>query len=102
MAYRYRICYGTIYANHFGGAAWKSTLKTEAPFMFPATEGATCKKVPAGRFAVATVPEGEPVLATWYKFFEPFEKEASTLAGTCIDLEFPFNFESFDENGACQ
>jgi len=77
-------------------------LGIETTSQIPATEGATCKEVPTGRFAVATVLEGEAVLATWYKFFELFEQEAPTLGGASIDLEFPFNFESFDENGVCK
>ena len=77
-------------------------LGVETTSQIPATEGATCKEVPAGRFAVATVPEGEPVLATWYKFFELFEQESPALGGAGIDLEFPFHCESFDENGVCK
>jgi len=44
---------------------------------------------------VATVPEGEPILAAWHKFFGAFQEE------TPIDLDYPVNLESFDENGVC-
>ena len=74
----------------------------EAPNQSPATAGATCIEVPATRFAVATVPEGTPVLAAWYEFFEVFEKEMPILDGATIDLDFPVHFESFDENGVCE
>jgi len=77
-------------------------LGVETTSQIPATEGATCKEVPAGRFAVATVPENEPILATWHKFFGLFGQESSPLGGASIDVEFPFNFESFDENGVCK
>ena len=74
----------------------------EVPSQAPATEGASCIEVPAACFAVATVPEGAPILSIWYKFFELFEQDASILNGATIDLEFPFHFESFDENKICE
>jgi len=77
-------------------------LGAQVPSRSPATEGATCVEVPAGRFAVATVPEGASVLAAWYGFFELFEKGAPVLEGAAIDLEFPIHFESFPENGGCE
>jgi len=36
----------------------------------PIAEDATCVEVPAACFAVATVPEGMPVLTAWAEFFE--------------------------------
>ena len=74
----------------------------EAPSQSPVTEGATCIEVPATRFAVATVPKGESILAVWYKFFEAFEKDIPILGGATIDLKYPVNFESFDSNGVCK
>jgi len=74
----------------------------ETPTQSPATEGSTCIEVPATRFAVATVPEGAPILATWHEFFALFEQNAPVLGGATIDLEFPFHCESFDENGICE
>jgi predicted transcriptional regulator YdeE len=74
----------------------------ETPSQYSVTEGATSVEVPAGRFAVATVPEGESILATWHKFFESFGKGEPALNGATIDLEYPVNFESFDENGTCK
>jgi len=51
-------------SNHLYFVAWMSKEKVmiyhfgvEAPSSSPVTEGATCVEVPAGRFAVATVPE---------------------------------------------
>ncbi|MCL2843257.1 MAG: GyrI-like domain-containing protein [Oscillospiraceae bacterium] len=96
-------------SNHLYFIAWMTKenvmiyhFGVETPNQAPATEGATCIEVPATRFAVATVPGGAPILATWYEFFELFEKEVPALGGTTIDLEFPFHFESFDENGVCE
>ena len=80
-----------IMVYHFG---------VETTSLTPATEGATCIEVPAKRFAVATVPEGAPVLATWYKFFEVFETGIPPL-GVSIDLDYSFHLESFAENGVC-
>jgi len=77
-------------------------LCVETTSLTPATEGASCKEIPATRRAVVTVPEGASVLATWYKFFEMFEKEAPALKGAAIDMVYPFHIESFDENGACE
>jgi len=64
----------------------------------PVTEGANCIEVPATCFAVATVPEGAPILTTWHEFFE---KGLSSL-GADIDMDYRFFFESFDENGVCR
>jgi len=61
-------------------------------------EGMTRVEVPAGYFAVGTVPKGASILATWYEFFETVE---STL-GVEIDVEYPIHFEYFDENGTCE
>jgi len=98
-----------IISDHLYFLAWMTKenvmvylLGVETMSQIPATEGAICKEVPAGCFAVATVPEGEPVLATWYNFFELFKQESPILGGASIDLKFPFNFESFDENGVCK
>ena len=64
----------------------------------PATDGAICKEVPATRFAVATVPEGKPILATWHEFFV---KGIPSLGAT-IDMNYSFYLESFDANNACE
>lgn len=64
----------------------------------PATEGATCIEIPATRFAIATVPAGAPILATWHTFFETGIPSLNAE----IDMDYPFYFESFDENGACE
>jgi len=77
-------------------------LGVEATGQTPATEGAICKRVPAKRFAATIVPDGASILATWYEFFAFFEKEIPSMGGGAIDLEFPFYFESFDENGVCE
>ncbi|MCL2531683.1 MAG: GyrI-like domain-containing protein [Oscillospiraceae bacterium] len=82
-----------VMVYHFG---------VEAPNPSPVTEGATCIEVPATCVAVATVSQGEAVLAAWYAFFELFEQQAPVLGGATIDLEFPYHFESFDEHGVCQ
>ena len=74
----------------------------EAQSQSPVTEGATCVEVPATRFAVATVPKDKPILDTWHKFFETFQKDIPILAGATIDLEYPVNFESFDDKGVCK
>jgi len=96
-------------SNHLYFIAWMSKenvmiyhFGVETSSQAPLTEDAICIEVPATRFAVATVPEGEPILATWYKFFEAFENGAPALGGASIDLEFPFHFESFDEHGVCE
>jgi predicted transcriptional regulator YdeE len=96
-------------SNHLYFIAWMEEenvmiyhFGVETSSLAPATEGATCIEVPATRFAVGTVPEGAPILATWHEFFEAFEKEIPALGGATIDLEFPFHFESFDENGICE
>ncbi|MCL2587888.1 MAG: GyrI-like domain-containing protein [Oscillospiraceae bacterium] len=68
----------------------------------PATEGAICKEIPATRCAVATVPKGTSILATWYAFFDAFEKELPVLGGATIDLDYPFHIEAFDKNGGCE
>jgi len=73
-------------------------LGVEATSQTPATEGATCFEVPATRFAIATVPEGANILATWHKFFE----EGLSSLGASIDMDYRFYFESFDENGICE
>ena len=98
-----------LISNHLYFVAWMTKdnimiyhFGVEAPNQSPVTEDATCVEVPAARFAVATVPKGEPVLATWHKFFEAFQKNIPTLDGATIDLKYPVNFESFDENGVCQ
>ena len=92
-------------SDHLYFAAWMSKdnvmmyllgVKTSDPS--PATEGATCLEVPAGRFAVATVPKGAPILATWYEFFET----GLASLDAEMDLEYPFHFESFDEHGVCE
>ncbi|MCL2841580.1 MAG: GyrI-like domain-containing protein [Defluviitaleaceae bacterium] len=73
-------------------------LGVEAPSQTPVTEGATCVEVPGAKFAVATVPEGEPILATWHKFFAT----GLSSLGADMDMNYPINFESFDENGVCE
>jgi len=96
-------------SNHLYFIAWMAKenvmiyhFGVETPSQAPATEGAVCIEVPATRFAVATIPEGAPILATWYEFFEAFEKGIPALGGASIDWEFPFHFESFEENGICE
>ena len=95
-------------SDRFYFLAWMSKenvmiyhLGVEVPNQLSATEGATCIEVPAARFAVATVPKGSSILSTWYQFFALFEQKSPALGGASIDLEFPFHFESFDENGIC-
>ena len=95
-------------SDHLYFLAWMSKenvmiyhLGVEVSDQSPATEGANCVEVPATCFAVATVPEGAPILATWYEFFGLFEQKVPVLDGATIDLEFPIHFESFDENGIC-
>jgi len=82
-----------IMVYHFG---------VKVPTLEPVTDEATCVEVPASRFAVATVLEGEPILATWYKFFELFGKNDALLNGAEIDLDYPANFEFFAKNGTCE
>ena len=71
-------------------------LSVETPGDTPA--GMTRVEVPAAQFAVGTVPQGESVLGAWHKFFETVEP---TL-GVAIDVEYPFHFEYFDDNGVCE
>jgi len=73
-------------------------LGVEAISQTPATDGAICKEVPATRFAVTKVPDGEQILATWHEFFE----KGIPSAGATIDMNYSFYFESFDENGICE
>jgi len=73
-------------------------LGIESTSQNPATEGATCIEVPATCFAIATVPEGAPILATWLEFFD----KGITSLGATIDLDYNLYFESFDENGVCE
>ena len=74
-------------SNHLYFVAWMSEEKVmiyhfgvEAPSDSLVTEGATCVEVPATRFAVATVPKGEPILATWHKFLGHFKKKPRLLS----------------------
>jgi len=71
-------------------------LSVETPGETP--DGMMRVEIPAGHFAVGTVPKGEPVLATWYKFFETVEASL----GVTIDAEYPIHFERFDENDICE
>ena len=98
-----------LISSHLYFVAWMTKedvmiyhFGVEVPKQSPVTEDATCVEVPATRFAVATVPKGESILATWHKFFEAFQKNMPVLGGATIDLKYPVNFESFDENGVCQ
>ena len=93
-------------SDHLYFIAWMSKenvmiyhFGVETTSLTSVTEGASCIEVPAKSFAVATVPTGAPILATWHDFFEVFEK--GTL-GVNIDLDYSFHFESFDENGTCE
>jgi predicted transcriptional regulator YdeE len=79
----------SVLIYHFG---------VEAANLTPATEGATCIEVPAACFAITTVPEGVPILATWHEFFE----KGIPSIGASIDMDYSFYFESFDENGVCE
>jgi predicted transcriptional regulator YdeE len=64
-----------------------------------ATTGATYIEVPATSFAIATVPKGASVLATWHEFFELFEKEVLEVD---LNLEYKYHIEAFDEKGVCE
>lgn len=69
-----------------------------APTPNTTTEGMTRVEVPAGHFAIATVPEGMPTLAAWHQFFE-------TLTPTLnvdIDMKATHYVEYFAENGICE
>ena len=83
--------------------AWMSSdnkmiyqLSVETPGETP--EGMNRVEVPAGCFAVGTVPKGANILATWHEFFATVE---SSL-GVAIDVEYPIHFEYFHENGTCE
>ena len=80
------------------GCVMTYLLGVEATSKIPVTEGATCIEVPATCFAVATVPDGAPILATWHEFFD---KGIPSL-GAVIDMDYNFYFESFHENGVCE
>ena len=90
--------YGIIASPMTEGGVMTYLLGVEATSKTSATEGATCIEVPATCFAIATVPEGAPILATWYEFFE---KGIPSLGAT-IDMDYNFYFESFDESGVCE
>jgi len=77
-------------------------LGVKVPTLELVTDGATCVEVPASRFAVATVLEGEPILATWHKFFNLFETDDAVLNGVKIGLDYPLNFEFFAKDGTCE
>jgi len=96
-------------SNHLYFVSWMNKEKVmiyhfgvEAPSQSPITEGATCVEVSSARFAIVTVPKGEPILDTWYKFFGAFQEETPALCGAAIDLDYPIYIESFDENGVCK
>ncbi|MCL2354032.1 MAG: effector binding domain-containing protein [Defluviitaleaceae bacterium] len=71
-------------------------LSVETPGETP--EGMNRVEVPAGRFAVGTVPKGANILATWHEFFATVEASLDVA----IDVEYPIHFEYFDENGNCE
>ena len=88
--------YFASYASKEGAMTYMLSVETAS--LTPATEGATCIEIPATRFAIATVPEGANILATWHEFFET----GLASLGAAIDMEYRFYFESFDENGICE
>jgi len=61
-------------------------------------DGMTRVEVPTGYFAVATVPEGVPILAAWGEFFET----GIPALGADIDMNYGIFFEYFNENGVCE
>ena len=73
-------------------------LGVETTSQTPATQDATCIEVPATCFAVATVPKGAPILATWHEFFE----KGIPALNAAIDMDYSYYFESFDENDGCE
>ncbi|MCL2365006.1 MAG: effector binding domain-containing protein [Defluviitaleaceae bacterium] len=73
-------------------------LGVETTSQTPATEGATCKEVPATRFAIATVPKDASILATWHEFFE----KGILFLNATINMNHGFFLESLSENGACE
>ena len=60
-------------------------------------ESATSVKLPAARYAVATVPKGVSIIAAWQEFYE---KGIPSLNAE-IDLNYGIHFEVLDANGVC-
>ena len=83
-------------ASKSGTMIYMLSVATTSPA--PATKGATCWEIPAASFAIATVPNGAPILPAWYEFFGNGIKSL----GAAIDTNYRYNFESYDENGVCE
>ena len=88
--------YFISWANEDGAMVYHFCVETQN--QAPATEGATCIEVPATCFAVAIVPEGANILATWHEFFD----KGITSLGVDIDMDYSYYCESFDESGVCE
>ena len=89
---------GVMVSPRIEGGVMVYLLGVETTSPNPVTEGAICIEIPTAHFAIATVPEGAPILTTWYEFFE---KGIPSLGAT-IDMDYNFYFESFDKNGVCE
>jgi predicted transcriptional regulator YdeE len=88
--------YFLSWANNEGAMVYHFCVAT--PNQEPATEGAVSVEVPAARFAIATVPEGANILASWHEFFDG----GIPSLGVQIDMDYWYYCESFDKNGICE